>query len=316
MNTPRRKTTLLALVGSVALASAAYGIGTQTGGGESGAASSQGSRPVRTMGMRWRDRVESLAGRLGVSEARLRAAFEAIRKSEQQSGADPRSQFEKALADALGLPQSKVHDALAKLQAQEQAAESGRRDAFAKALASALGLDHAKVKGALDALRPNPGGPPPGGRLRPFGPPGGPGDFLDALASKLGVDRNKLRAALEKVRPAGPMGGPHPFAGPPGGHRGLRFFHRGGPPGGGPPRPGFGARRFRIGPPPAFAGDLAKALGVRSADVTAALEKVRSQLESQMHARRDKLATDLANQLGIPVQKVKDAFAAGPGEEP
>ena len=50
------------------------------------------------------------------------------------------------------------------------------------------------------------------------------------------------------------MGGPHPFAGPPGGHpRHLRFFHRGGPPGGGPPRPGFGAPRFRIGPPPAFA---------------------------------------------------------------
>src|SRR3989440_9543789 len=100
MNMPRRKTTLLALTGSVALASAAYGIGTQTGGGGSGAASSQGSRPVRGMGIHWRDRGEALAGRLGVSEARPRAAVEAVRKSGEQSGVDPRPPLRKALADA------------------------------------------------------------------------------------------------------------------------------------------------------------------------------------------------------------------------
>ena len=157
-----------------------------------------------------------------------------------------------------------------------------------------------------------------------------PPDFLDALASKLGVDQAKLRAALEKVRPAGPMGGPPPFAGPPGGHPGMRFFKRGGPrfgppgggprfgpppggppPGGPPPggRPRFGLR-FQAGPPPMFLDELAKALGMKSSDVRTALDKVRSQLESQMQAHREKLATELANQLGIPVQKVKDALAA------
>src|SRR5437764_628369 len=172
-----RKTTLIAVAGSVALASAAYGIGSQSGGGNSGAATAPGFRPVRGTRMIFHDREESLAKRLGVSEARLRAALGAIRKSEQRSGNDPRSQFEKALAGALGVPVSKVQDAFDKLQAQH-------RDAFAKRL------------------------------------------------------------------------------------------------------------------------------GVKSSALHAALEKVRSQLESQMHARRDRLATQLADKLGIPVQKVKDAFAA------
>ena len=287
-----RKTTLMAVAGSVALASAAYGIGSQSGGGNSGAATAPGFRPVRGTRMMFHDREESLAKRLGVSEARLRAALGAIRKSEQRSGNDPRSQFEKALAGALGVPVSKVQDAFDKLQAQH-------RDAFAKRLANALGLDPVKVTSALDAVRPP--------------------DFLDALATKLGVDQAKLRAALDKIRPAGPMGGPPPFAGPPGGHRGLRSFRRGGPGRFGPPgpppgvpgpgKPRFGLR-FHAGPPPMFLDDLAKALGVKSSDLHAALEKVRSQLESQMHARRDRLATQLADKLGIPVQKVKDAFAA------
>jgi hypothetical protein len=123
------------------------------------------------------------------------------------------------------------------------------------------------------------------------------------------------------VGPAGP-GGPHAFGGPGGpppggpGGPGLRRF-RGGPPPGGPGGPGHG--RFRAGPPPGFANELATALGVKSADVTAALEKIRSQLESDMQARRDKLATELADQLGLPAQKVKDALAAephGPGPGP
>ena len=212
-----------------------------------------------------------------MSEARLRAALGAIRKSEQRSGNDPRSQFEKALAGALGVPVSKVQDAFDKLQAQH-------RDAFAKRLANALGLDPAKVTSALDAVRPP--------------------DFLDALATKLGVDQAKLRAALDKIRPAGPMGGPPPFAGPPGGHPGMRFHSRFGPrrfgPAGPPPgAPPHGGLRFglRVGPPPMFVDELAKALGVKSSDVRSALGKVRSQLEAQMRARRDRLMTELANQL-------------------
>jgi ClpA/ClpB-like protein len=304
------KTALIALGGSVALASAAYGIGSATGGGNSGAATAQGAGPARGTRVMWLDREGSLAKRLGVTEARLQAAFDAIRTKEQQSGHDPRSEFENALAGALGVPLSKVQDAFNKLETQHRAAEEARRAAFAGKLASALGLDQAKVKSALDAVRPP--------------------DFLDALAGKLGVDPAKLRGALEKVRPAGPMGGPPPFAGPPGEHPGMRFFHKrfgprrfgpggpgrfgpGGPPPGAPPgapRPGRLRFGLRVGPPPMFVDELSKALGVKSSDVRAALEKVRSQLEAQMRARRDRLMTELANQLGIPVQKVKDAFAA------
>lgn len=321
MNARSRKTTAIALAGSVAVASAAYAIGSQTGGGTSGAATSQSFRPVRAVGARFDHRGASLAARLGVSEARLRAAFDAIWKSHQQSGDDPRTRFEKALAGALGLDQAKVHDALGKLQAKHEAAETARRDAFAKALANELGLDAANVTKALDELRPDRGARPNG---PPLGRPHGPADFLDALAKKLGVDAAKLRAAIEKVRPAGP-GGPHAFGGPGGpppggpGGPGLRRF-RGGPPPGGPGGPGGpGHGRFRAGPPPGFANELATALGVKPADVTAALEKIRSQLESDMQARRDKLATELADQLGLPAQKVKDALAAephGPGPGP
>ena len=93
------------------------------------------------------------------------------------------------------------------------------------------------------------------------------------------------------------------------GRFGPRRFGPAGPPPGAPPHGGL---RFglRVGPPPMFVDELAKALGVKSSDVRSALGKVRSQLEAQMRARRDRLMTELANQLGIPVQKVKDAFAA------
>ena len=300
--TPRRKTTATVLAGAVVLASGAYAIGSQSGGGTSGAATETAARSARAG-----DRAGSLARRLGVTEAELRGAFEDIRKSNPPPGGDPRARLEKALADALGIDQSKVADALDKLRAQHEADEKARRDAFAKSLATELGLDADKVSAALEKLRPERGGPhalgpPPHGAIGPalvpmgpppggpmghrrgmrIGPPPGHVRFLTRLADELGVDRSKLRAALEKLRPGGPKDGSRD----------------------GGPRDG--------GPPAGFADDLAKALGVDSSDVQSALGKIRTQIEADMRARRDKFAAALADRLNLPVDKVKDALAAGP----
>src|SRR5947207_2496808 len=103
--TPRRtKTTAIALAGAVALASGAYAIGSQSGGGTSGAATRAAARVPG-------DPAAALAKRLGVSETALRNAFDDIRRSESPPGGDPRTRFEKALADALGIDQSKVAEA-------------------------------------------------------------------------------------------------------------------------------------------------------------------------------------------------------------
>ena len=321
--TPRRKTTATVVAGAVVLASGAYAIGSQTGSGTSGAATESSNASAHARAARWDDRASSLANRLGVSEEKLRAAFEDIRKSDP--GGDPRARFQKALADALGLDESKVSDAFATLEKQHRAREDEHRAAFARRLSAALGLDASKVAAALDKLRPDrsdrgprPLGPPPGGPPAGGSPPGGP-------------------------PPGGPaFGGPPPGGpgGPPG--PGVRFRLRGrlGP---APGRDRFlgdlaselgidrsklqdaldkvrptGPRGVRAaGPPPEFVNDLADALGVSAADVRSALEKVHSQLEADMQARRDKLAEELAQRLDLPVEKVRDALAAeAPGPEP
>jgi predicted trehalose synthase len=293
----RAKTTAMVLTGCVAVASAAYAVGSQTGGGTSGAATRSGDRAGA--------RGQTLAQRLGVSEAKLRAAFDDIR-DDATPPKDPRARIVEALADALDLPQQKVSDALDDLRKQHEAEQADRRAALAKSLADELGIDASKVTAALEKLRPDHrgarrfrGGPPPGGPVFGGPPPGGPGfdgpppggprfegrvrgrmrlapprrdAFLAALAKELGVEKADLRAALEKVRPKPPKTDP------------------------------------RAG----FVADLAKALGVDEADVKSALDGLRKQAEADMKARRDKLAAELAERLDLPLEKVKDALAAGP----
>jgi len=159
-------------------------------------------------------------------------------------------------------------------------------------------------------------GPGPGG---PGGPPGGPrGRFmeqrLEEFATKLGVTPEKLREALEKVRPdrgqrdekraemATALGleqskveAALEKARP----DGKRF--RGGP--GGPP-PGRPPGDRREGGPRVAA--LAKALGVTPAKLRTALQEIRQK-------KRDEFAERLADELGIPVAKVKSALPDKPG---
>src|SRR3954451_14342107 len=135
--TMRTKTTAAALTGAVALASGAYALGSQAGGGSATAKSQRTAgtgkpqRPARVFGIRREGPpdLSTLADKLGVTTAQLQKAFDELR--------------------------------------------TDRRDDFAQKLADELGLDAAKVKQAFSDLIP-PGAPPPAGGPPPGRPPGPP----------------------------------------------------------------------------------------------------------------------------------------------
>jgi hypothetical protein len=142
------------LAGAVALASAAYGIGTQT---DDGTAAARGERTERDRGERG-DRdfgppwalFGDVADELGVSDAELRDAFEDFHR--QQEG-DRRDDFAAALADALGKPVDDVEAAL-------EAAEPGDRrrgpcgpHVSLRRLAAELDVTQAELRQALREVR-------------------------------------------------------------------------------------------------------------------------------------------------------------------
>ena len=138
-----------------------------------------------------------------------------------------------------------------------------RRDITA-ALAKALGVDAAKVQAGLDKARQDfRDGNRDRGR-----PPRRLDMVVNDIASATGVDAAKVRSALQSLRPK------------PGDRR---------------------DRRDRRGPADDIRQKLATALGVTTAQLDAAFEKVRTQA-------RDQFATELAQKLSIDPQKVKDAL--------
>jgi hypothetical protein len=189
MNFPK-KTTALVLAGGVALASAAYGIGTQAGGGAAAAGDRgapgdwrDGDRPGvwhRGPGQRFDD----LAADLGVDAGELE---DALRDFHERQHADRADRFATALADALGKPAEEVRAALDELRTDGRAR-------FAKRIAGELGIDASKVEAALDELEDE----------RPRDPFG----FAEALAGKLGLDTEDVEDALAQLRPDRP-GRPH-----------------------------------------------------------------------------------------------------------
>jgi transcriptional regulator with XRE-family HTH domain len=255
MTTQTKKATAV-LVGSVALASAAYALGSQAGDGGavangSAASSSAGSSttPVHDgrRGARNGFGLPLLADRLGVSVTALRDALSEIRR-DAPSREQRRARFAAALASALNLPADKVTAALDKALPDR----AGRRDAFTDALAKELGVDAAKVRAALQKLHDDRRGDRGAG--------------LAALAREIGVTEDKLRAALVKLHDD--RRGRHDR----GGHRGDRLEA------------------------------LASALGVSEDKLDAALDRVSSDA-------RDAFATQLAQQLNITADKVKDVLA-------
>jgi transcriptional regulator with XRE-family HTH domain len=163
----QRRTSIIVAGGALAVASVAYGLGTQAGDGNAVADSQNGERGARIAFER--------GGPCGFS----------------------------GLADELGVDQNKLEDALRDFRSSH---DDGERADFAADLAAALGVSADKVQSALDKLdgqredrfeerrgRPELGPPPPGGARFHFGPP------LRGLAKELGVTRSELRKALREV---------------------------------------------------------------------------------------------------------------------
>ena len=278
--TPRTKKTAAALSGALVLASGAYALGTQTSDGTAlagGKTTLQTGAPGPGRPGGPRD-LSDIAAKLGVTEAKLRAALEDLRPDRGGKGEVRKEALAKALATELGLDEAKVTAALEKFHGDRKVVRRERRgdriQRFDDALAAKLGVDKAKVRAAFDALKP--------GKNRRADKPA-----LADLAKQIGVSEAKLRAALADLRP-----GPRP--GRPAARPRLRSRRRGGPGG------------------PAHVAALAKELGVTQAKLRAALEKVRGNLVKEHEAERDAFITKLAAKLGVSEAKVKEVIGARP----
>src|SRR3954468_14699455 len=117
--TPRTKKTAAAVGGALVLASGAYALGTQTGdgtalaGGKPSPLKAGGPGPGPRFGGP-RD-LSGIAGKLGVGEAKRRAALEDLRPDRGAGKDEHQDALAKALATELGLDQAKVTAALEKL---------------------------------------------------------------------------------------------------------------------------------------------------------------------------------------------------------
>jgi DNA-binding transcriptional regulator YdaS (Cro superfamily) len=181
--TSSKQTAALALTGAVALASGAYALGSQAGGGDAVAAKApQTAAPPPGRPGHWRGDgpadLDSLATRLGVDAAKLRAALEDIR-GQRPDPARLRDDFAQELADALGIDVAKVTAAFGKVKPAVERRHDDHRD-IAAALAKKLGLSTSKVQAALEAAHDR---------------------SPDALAKALGVTPQKLRQAFDGLRP-------------------------------------------------------------------------------------------------------------------
>ena len=276
--TPRTKKTAVALSGALALASGAYALGSQTGDGTAlaGGNTTSSPRSAGPHGPGPRD-LSGIAGQLGVTEAKLRAALEDLRPDRGAAKDERRAELAKPLAAELGLDEAKVTAALEKFHGDRKVVRRERRgdrvQRFDEALAAKLGVDAAKVRSAFDALKPGPN--------RGVDKPA-----LADLAKQIGVTEAKLRSALADLRP-----GPRP-------RRGGRAF-------------GHGPRPVGPGGPPHVAA-LAKELGVTQAKLRAALLKIRTDLAKQHEAERDAFVSKLAAKLGVSEAKIKDVIGSKP----
>ncbi len=277
----KKLATLLAV--AVVLTSGAYALGSQAGGGgalasSSGSANASGSTAVGASnastsggpgrGVRGgpgRFGFDSLAQKLGVSTTALQNALKAIR--DEKTPDQRKTEAIQAFATALGKPVDQVTSAVnSVLPDHGPGRPADHGGDFAAALAKSLGVDQAKVQAGLDKARQDLGKDRPdhnGGRRFQRG--AFENTVVNDIASATGVDAAKVRSALQGLRPKA------------GDHR------------------DHGAARDDI------RQKLATALGVTTAQLDAAFQKVATQA-------RDQFATELAQKLNIDVQKVKDAL--------
>jgi hypothetical protein len=165
----KRRTTAVVLTGAVGLASAAYALGSEAGGGSAvaGPAKSRNCGPEVMFERVAPPDFKGLADTLGVDAGELR---EALLDFHEQEHADRRDELATALAEALDIPVDKVTAALDKVQMTREAHVEKRREAFRE------------------------GGPPAEVRRLHVMP-------LRQLATALDVTRAELRKAFQEIRP-------------------------------------------------------------------------------------------------------------------
>jgi hypothetical protein len=154
MRTPT-KTAAFALTGAVALASGAYALGTQAGGGTA-AADDPPRVEIPAIRGHWGGGPpgsERLADRLGVDESELRDALEDIRPQLPDPD-EVRDDFSERLADELGIEQGRVEAALERMRDSAERELEQRRDELAERLADRLNLDADEVQDALEDFGP------------------------------------------------------------------------------------------------------------------------------------------------------------------
>jgi hypothetical protein len=190
------------LAGAVAIASAAYGIGTQTGDGTAAAARDGNAQRERALIPRFGD----LADELGVEQDELE---EALRDFHEQEHAELRDAFASALAEALGKPADDVKAALDEVRPDDGMRPGCAPHVSLRRLAAALDVTRAELREALRETRA--GVDPPFENRRE--------DLVAFLADRLGISEEKVEQALPEL--PGPSlhrrGGPPPFGpdGPP-----------------------------------------------------------------------------------------------------
>jgi len=206
------------LAGAVALASAAYGIGTQADDGTAaargdGAERDSGERGDRDFGPPWA-LFGDFADELGVSTDELRDALEDFHR---QRADEPRNEFAAALAKALGKPVGDVEAALEEAEPGDRRRGPCGPDVSLRRLAAELDVTQAELRKALREVR------------------AGADEAIDArldalvtfLAERFNLSEDKVRDALPDFRARfgdgpGRFGdGPGRFGdGPPGPHPG------------------------------------------------------------------------------------------------
>jgi transcriptional regulator with XRE-family HTH domain len=152
--TNRKAATAAALAGAVALASAAYGIGTQTDDGTASAARDNGSTArdgapgERIVHFGFGD----LAERLGVDENEL---SDALRDFHEREHTERRDAFAEALAQALDKPVDEVRAALDEVRPQEgdRPRPGCAPHVSLRGLAAELDVTRAELREALREVR-------------------------------------------------------------------------------------------------------------------------------------------------------------------
>jgi hypothetical protein len=156
MRSPKKATTVAALAGAVALASAAYGIGTQAGDGT--ATARDGDRDngearfgvVDRFGDRFGDPFGDAAEELGVNAEELRDALGDF--FDQRSG-ERRDAFATALAKALDKPVGEVRAALDEVRPGDRGRPGCGPFVSLRRLAAELDVTRAELRKALREVR-------------------------------------------------------------------------------------------------------------------------------------------------------------------